>query len=330
MEGVEGHALVKGRVLIGIDVGGTKVLGSALDRSNPAISLAGHRLDTPDGADAIVDAVTEMVRLLQHMLADAGHPPAVAVGVGMPALVALDGSMRFATHLPEVADLPMARVLSERLGVPVTLDNDANCAVVAEATIGAAVGRDEVLLVTLGTGIGGGILTGGRLLRGARGFAGEPGHMMVDRKGVACPCGRRGCWERYASGSGLGQLGRDAAAEGRAPAVLGRVDTVADIRGEHVVDAASAGDPGALAVMAEFGWWVAAGLANLVNVLDPEVIVLGGGLVDAGDLLLEPVRSSYDTLTLGGVTNGAPPIVPARLGSGAGAIGAALVADAER
>ena len=137
-------------------------------------------------------------------------------------------------------------------------------------------------MVTLGTGIGGGAVLGGRLLEGAHGFAGEVGHMVIDPQGPPCPCGKRGCWERFASGTGLGRLAREAAHAGKIPAVvtLAGGDPEA-VRGEHLTAAALAADPGALEVMDVFGWWLALGLANLANALDPSVIVLGGGLIEA-------------------------------------------------
>jgi glucokinase len=317
---------------LGVDVGGTKMLGCVLDPARPEAVLLEHRVDTPLGSEALIVELVELVVALGRGAEERGlgAPGSVgSVGIGLPALVDHDSILRFAVHLPGVTDLAVGRLVADRVGLPVTVDNDANCAVVAEVAAGAAAGRREVLLITLGTGIGGGIVTGGRLLRGARGFAGEPGHMTVQRDGVLCQCGRRGCWECYASGRGLGHLARVAAAEGRAPEVRDRAGSVEGIRGEHVVDAATDGDPGAMAVMEEFGGWVAVGLVNLANMLDPEIIVLGGGLVDAGELLLDPVRRSYETLTLGGDHRDPPPVEPALLGSRAGAIGAALV-GAER
>jgi glucokinase len=151
--------------------------------------------------------------------------------------------------------------------------------------------------------------------------------MVVDPRGPACPCGRRGCWERFASGSGLGRLGRDAAEAGRCPAVIDLADGDAEaVRGEHVAAAARVGDDGALAVVQEFAWWVALGVANLVNVLDPEVVVIGGGLAEMGDLLLGPVRHHYAQLVLAPTFRPHVPIVAATLGERAGAIGAALLA----
>jgi glucokinase len=181
-------------------------------------------------------------------------------------------------------------------------------------------------MVTLGTGIGGGIISGGRLNEGANRFAGEFGHMVIDPHGPLCPCGKQGCWERYASGSGLGQLGREAALGDRAPAVraLAGGDPEA-VRGEHVTEAARMGDADALDIMSRFAWWLALGLANLANILDPAVIVLGGGLIQAGDVLLGPVRAAFAALVEAGEERGVR-IEAAALGERAGAIGAALVA----
>ena len=197
----------------------------------------------------------------------------------------------------------------------------------AEHRLGAGAGRSDVVLVTLGTGIGGSVIIGDRLVRGASGFAGEPGHMVVDPNGPRCPCGRRGCWERFASGSGLGRLGREAAEAGRAPGLVSRAGgDPASVRGEHVTEAAAEGDPGALEVLRQFAWWVALGIANLENLLDPELIIVGGGLAEAGELLLAPTRAAHRTLALGQEHRVPVAIQAAALGPDAGAIGAGLLA----
>ena len=197
----------------------------------------------------------------------------------------------------------------------------------AEHRLGAGRGCDHVVLVTLGTGIGGGLVVDGEVVRGAHGFAGEIGHMVVDPSGPPCPCGGRGCWERLASGGGLGRLAREAAAAGnlRRVVALAGGDPEA-VRGEHVTRAAEAGDAEALAVVGELGRWVALGLANLVAVLDPERIVLGGGLAEMGELLLEPVRRGFDGAVEGGAARPPVQIVAARFGERAGAVGAAVLA----
>jgi glucokinase len=197
---------------------------------------------------------------------------------------------------------------------------------VGECTYGAGKGRSDVLFVTIGTGIGGSIVSSGQLLGGAANFSGEIGHVVVDPQGPPCGCGRRGCWERYASGSGLGRIARDAALAGQA----NRVTALAggdpdDVRGEHVVLAVSEGDDEAEAILGEFAWWLALGLANLANILDPEVIVIGGGLVRAGETLLGRVRREFSLQLEGADLRPAIEILPAELGDRGGAIGAAVV-----
>ncbi len=283
-----------------------------------------RRVPTPVGEGPLLDALAEVV----STVADGGLE---GVGVGVPGLVDRDGVLRFAPNLPGVHDLAIRAELEARLGVKVRVDNDATCAAWGERQLGAARGYDDVLLATLGTGIGGGVVAGGRLLRGANGFGGEIGHMVIDPDGPECPCGQRGCWERFASGGGLGRLGQRAALEGRAAAVL----TLAGgdptgVRGEHVTAAAATGDAEAQAVLVDFAWWVALGLANLANVLDPQAFVLGGGLVEVGELLLAPVRTAFAELLTGGAHRPGVAIVPAALGEHAGAIGAACLFDVVR
>jgi glucokinase len=306
---------------VGLDVGGTKVLGVAVDPQAPAVVLAEDRVPTPDGGDGLVDVLLDLARVLA--------PDAASIGVGVPGLVDRGGTLHMGPHLRRMQDVPIAELLTERSGVACIVDNDANCHAEAEHTAGAAVGFDDVLVVTLGTGIGAGIITGGHLLHGAHGFAGEPGHMVVDPNGPPCPCGKRGCWERFASGTGLGRLARDAASGGRLDAAveLAGGDPEA-VRGEHVTASARAGDHESQAVLDELSHWIALGLANLVNVLDPAVIVIGGGLVEAADLLLPEVRHRFADLVMAGAQRPPVPIVPALLGERAGAIGAALLAAA--
>lgn len=312
-------------LVVGVDLGGTKVLGVAVDPSRPAEVVAEVRVLTPAGAGPIVEAIATVV---ERLAADAG--PVDALGIGAAGLVDRDGVLRYGPNLPLVTDLDLRGTFSARFGVPVAVDNDATCAAWAEAQVGAAAGARHAVLVTLGTGIGAGIIADGRRLRGAHGLAGEPGHLCVDPQGPRCPCGRRGCWERFASGSGLARLALDAAAAGRIPGVLDLAGGDAEsVRGEHVTRAAEEGDAGAAEVLRDLGWWVALGLAGLVNVLDPEVVVIGGGLVAAGEALLAPTRAAFAELVLGTEHRPRVPIVAARLGVGAGAVGAALLAAAE-
>ena len=249
------------------------------------------------------------------------------IGIGVPGLVDTEGVLRYAPNLLGASGTAVragVETLLERRW-PVAVDNDATCAIAGEWVFGAAVGSTDALLATVGTGIGGGIVSGGKLLRGAHNFAGEIGHQIVDPHGPPCPCGKRGCWERYASGSGLGRLARDAAEAGLAASVVARAGGDPDaIRGEHVVAAAAAGDAEAEAILGEFARWIGLGLANLANVLDPELIVLGGGLVNAGELLLSPIRRAFAEFVEGGQERSDVRIVLAALGDRGGAIGAGV------
>ncbi|MEO6987859.1 MAG: ROK family protein [Aquihabitans sp.] len=313
-------------VVCGFDLGGTKLLGLVVDRDGEK-PLAVEQVPTPTTVDDLVNAVVDMNRRLLAAVGDDAE--LVAVGMGAPGLVDRAGVLRYGPHLPGIVDVPLSEALSERLGVPAAIDNDANCAAWAEHERGASRGMNHSVMVTLGTGIGGGITVNGELLRGAHGFSGEIGHMVVDPNGPPCPCGRRGCWERFGSGSGLGRLAREAADAGSATRMIELAGgDPAQVTGEHVTQAAGEGDAEAQAVLDRFAWWVALGLANLVNMLDSEIVVLGGGLVAAGDLLLDPVRAAFNGLIMGSDHRDPVPIVVAELGTQAGAWGAALLADA--
>jgi len=304
---------------VGIDLGGTKCLGVAIVDGG----VVGEELvATPRSGEAVLEAMAE---LATGLAAGAGAP-LEGVGVGVPGLVDPDGVLRLAPNLRGATGLAVRAGLEARLGVPVEADNDATCAAWGEHELGAARGLDDVLLVTLGTGIGGGIVSGGRIHRGANRFAGEIGHMVLDPHGPPCPCGQRGCWERFASGSGLGIIGRDAAAAGRAERVVELAGGDPEsVRGEHVTRALAEGDAQAALLIDEFAWWVALGLSNLANVFDPEAFVIGGGLVDCGDALLDPVRAAFAAQLPGYDLRRPIAIVPAALGLSAGTIGAACL-----
>ena len=308
---------------VGIDVGGTKAQGVVIDPGGRVVATA--QRPTPRGDNslgALIDVLTELADLLGHE---------GSVGVGVPGLVTRAGVLRAAPNLDGVADFAIAELLSERVDADVFVDNDATCATAAEWLLGAGAGTSNLMLVTLGTGIGGGVVANGMLQRGANGFAGEFGHMVINPSGPLCPCGRRGCWERYASGSGLAMLARDAATGHRLRDVVRHAggDPQA-VRGEHVQAAAREGDPEALAVIDDFGRWVALGLANLTNVLDPELFVLGGGLAAGADLYLDPIRRWFGELLYQPHLRPNPRIEFAHLGPLAGAVGAALLPELAR
>lgn len=306
---------------VGIDVGGTKALGLALDHRGDVLAEATR--PTPRGDDSLEPLIDTLAELALALGATA------SLGVGVPGLVNRSGTLQAAPNLDGVAHFEVQRLLRERLDGQVEridVDNDATCATIAEWRVGVATGTRDMVLVTLGTGIGGGLVANGAVVRGCNGFAGEFGHMVVDPGGPRCPCGRRGCWERYASGSGLAMLAREAAIAKRCAAVVELAGgDPQNVRGEHVQAAARAGDDQALAVIDEFARWVALGLSNLTNALDPEMFVLGGGLASGADLYLGPILSWFGELLYQPHLRQVPRIEFARWGRRAGAAGAALL-----
>jgi glucokinase len=301
----------------GIDVGGTKFLGVVLDGAGHVIHES--RRSTPSDQDEVIDALVSFSDELA---------PWDSLGIGVPGLVTYQGVLRAAPNIAGVAELAVGPRVSAALGRPVSVDNDATCAALAEWKWGAARGLTDVVMVTLGTGIGGGIVAGGRLQRGANGFAGEIGHIVVDPDGPPCPCGRRGCWERYASGSGLAQLAREAAVGRRVDRVVQLAGGDPElVRGEHVQAAAREGDENALQVIDTFGRWVAIGLVSLTNVLDPQIFVLGGGLAASADLYFEPISHWFKELLYAPHLRPHPALTFATLRERAGAVGAALLPE---
>ncbi len=231
------------------------------------------------------------------------------------------GTVQFAPNLPGLVGTALSEAVAKALpGWSVWIGNDATAACWAEHDRGAARGADEVVMVTLGTGIGGGIISGGKLIEGSNRYAGEFGHMVVDPHGPRCPCGKRGCWERFASGSGLGRLGREMAIAGGG-ARRGRPGRGRPRGGSGRARHGSPppqGDGPPSRSWTEFAWWVALGLANLANALDPELIVVGGGLVAAGDVLIGPTRRAFAELVEAPYARVPVRIVAAQLGRTAG------------
>lgn len=312
---------------IGIDVGGTKIAAGVVDEQGRV--LARGRADTP-GTDpaAILDTIGDLVDELRGE-----HDDSVgeigALGIGAAGFVDASGStVLFAPHLAW-RDEPLRDAAAERTGLPVVVENDANASGWAEWRFGAVQGEPHVVLVTLGTGIGGAIVIDGKPYRGRFGLAGEFGHMQVVPDGLPCDCGNRGCWEQYASGNALVRDARELIVA-RSPVAHYLRDLVegdADrLTGPMVSEAARHGDPAAIELITEVGNWLGTGLAGLTAAFDPDCIVVGGGVSEAGDLLLEPSRESFSrTLTGRGFRN-PPPIMPAFLGPDAGFIGAAELA----
>jgi glucokinase len=302
---------------IGVDLGATNVRVAVVDRTGGI--RAELRDHTGEDGSEVVPTTTALVRKLRDEF-----PGVSAIGVGAAGLVDRDGDVQYAPNIPAFRRTPLREALQRAIGLPVVVDNDANAAAWGEIVHGAAHGALYALMVTLGSGIGGGIIARGRVIRGAHGFAAEIGHFQIDPDGPMCACGERGHWEAFASGHALGRIGRVWAAAGRAPGVVARAGGDPDaVTGVHVGDSAQAGEPDGRALLDEYAELVAVGLAGLANILDPERIVISGGLVELGDTLLRPVRDAFERRIEGAEYRPRIDIVPAALGEHAGVIGAA-------
>jgi glucokinase len=304
----------------GVDLGGTHLRAAVVDRKGTVVDQ--RRMPTPTTLDDIVGTIARTVDTLAGTA-----PDAVALGLGAAGMVDHDGVIHYAPNIPAFVRAPVREQLAVATGRPVVVDNDANVAALAEFTHGAAQGIDDFLLVTLGTGVGGGIVIGGEVFRGAHGFGAEIGHFQVDPNGPMCACGERGHWEAIASGRALGRIGRERAASGAAPSVLARAGGDLDaVTGVTVGDAAQAGEADALAIVREYAENVAVGLVGLANILDPSVILISGGLVELGSTLLDPLREWFAGHIEGARYRNPVEIIAAALGEEAGVVGAAVLA----
>jgi glucokinase len=310
-----------GLAALGIDIGGTKVAGGVVAPDGRILATA--RRATPgasvsDTEDAIAAVVEE--------LAEAHHGELVGMGVGAAGWFDRTGdTVLFSPHLAW-RNSTLRKDLADRLQRPLWVGNDADAAAWAEYRYGAARGADLALMITLGTGIGGGMVLDGRLRRGSHGVAGEWGHMRVVPDGRLCACGNRGCWEQYASGTALGQTAREVARTSRAAAgrLLERVDGDVDrLTGEDVAALAADGDALALELVTEVGQWLGQGIADLAAILDPEVVVIGGGVSKLGEMVLAPARERLQHALPGRGFRPGPRVVVADLGPQAGLVGAA-------
>jgi glucokinase len=316
--------MVRKNVTIGVDLGGTKLMAAIVDREGHVSSLQrwpGRVRDYDQALTAIADLVTQLRREAER------ENTVVAVGVAIAAFLTADRDrVRDATNLVGWRGRPFRADLGARVGLPVVVENDADAAVWGEYMHGAATGERCVAMATVGTGIGGGVVVDGNLISGGFGLAGEFGHLQVVPDGRACGCGARGCLESYASGTALARSARAAAAADPVGA-RGLLDRIGGdperIDGPAVTTLALEGDPLARRLIAELGKWLGTGLAQVTTVLDPSVIVVGGGLVDAaGELIVEPARVAYaSALSIRAVRQVAP-LRPAGLGNAAGLVGA--------
>jgi len=307
---------------VGIDVGGTKIAGGVVDERGAVLATALRESPATDSG-AIEQAIDELVAELR-----ASHD-VEAVGVGAAGFV--DSARSVVMFAPNLAwrDEPLRADLESRVGLPVVVENDANAAAWGEFTFGAGEDAADSLLVTVGTGVGGGIVLNGELHRGTFGVAAEIGHMRVVPGGRLCGCGNRGCWEQYASGTALVRDTRGQARQGSliARSLLDRAGgDVSAITGPLITEAAQDGDAFAREQLASLGRWLGEGIASLTAVLDPGVVIIGGGVSEAGDLLLDPVRAHFKANLTGRHYRPELEVRAALLGNRAGMLGAADLA----
>ncbi|UCM91034.1 ROK family glucokinase [Streptomyces marincola] len=309
---------------VGIDIGGTKVMAGVVDADGTVLERV--RTETPDKSKSpkvVEDTIAELVLDLSD------RHDVHAVGIGAAGWVDADRSrVLFAPHLAWRNE-PLRDALAARLVVPIMVDNDANTAAWGEWRFGAGRGADHLVMITLGTGIGGAILEGGRVKRGAYGVAGEFGHMQVVPGGHRCPCGNRGCWEQYSSGNALVREARELAVADSPVAhhLLDRVGgRTRDITGPLITELARSGDAMCVELLEDMGRWLGIGIANLAAALDPARFVIGGGVSEADELLIGPAREAFRRHLTGRGYRPEAEIVRARLGTDAGMVGAADLA----
>jgi glucokinase len=308
---------------VGVDVGGTKVLGGVVDENGNV--LASSRRDTPrEGGKLLTQTIAEVaIELMQlHKI--------TAIGVSAAGFVSSDRKTMLAT--PNIAQwngVQLENELTHLIGLPIVIENDANAAAWGEAKFGAGRNQTNMMMITIGTGVGGGLIINNELYRGAFGIAAEFGHLRVVPEGHLCGCGARGCFEQYASGGALLRHAREAisASPDLARNLLARGDgTIEGLTGQAITDAARDGDAVALAAFQTTAQYLGAGIASLAVILDPAVVVIGGGVMDAGEILLEPVREAMNRYMPFAGKHRYPDIVAAKLGNEAGLVGVADLA----
>ncbi|MDF3288563.1 MULTISPECIES: ROK family glucokinase [Streptomyces] len=306
---------------IGVDIGGTKIAAGVVDEEGTILETC--KVPTPSTPEGVIDAIADAVRTVS-----ASHR-IDAVGIGAAGYV--DDKRATVLFAPNInwRHEALKDKVEQRVGLPVVVENDANAAAWGEYRFGAGQGHDDVVCITLGTGLGGGIIIGGKLHRGRFGVAGEFGHIRVVPDGLLCGCGSQGCWEQYASGRALVRYARQraAATPENAVVLLGLGDgTIDAIEGKHISEAARKGDPVAVDSFRELARWAGAGLADLASLFDPSAFIVGGGVSDEGDLVLEPIRKSFRRWLVGGQWRPHAQVLAAQLGGEAGLVGAADLA----
>ena len=316
---------------IGIDVGGTNLKAGLVDESGLILASQSVKVSGLDDQEALAWALVE---LTQELCRAVGVPldQLASVGVGIPGTVEVrSGTVLYTCNLP-LKNVPLRKLFHRYLATPFYIENDANCAALAEYFVGAGRGSKRFITVTLGTGIGGGIIHNGKIFHGANGMAGEVGHMSIVYGGEPCPCGRRGCWERYASATALKRMAQQAVHE-HPDSILGAMvmENGGHVSGRSAFDAMRRGDSVGKAVCEQYIDYLAAGIINLVNIFQPDTLAIGGGVSNEEDAyLLQPLRRRVERESIPCSRDKMTKIVKAELGNRAGIIGAAFLGKNKR
>jgi glucokinase len=313
-------------LVLGVDLGGSKILTAVVNVKGEMRSRDHSRTPAAKGSEAVIQA---MLDSMERVLDQAGITAAEleAISIGAPGFSSPETGIIFTSpHLPEWKDVPLRDIIGQKMGVKTLLINDANAAALGEMYFGAAKGARNFICITFGTGIGGGIVIDGEVYAGSLGTAGEIGHMTIDTNGPKCTCGNTGCWETLASGKALAREAKRRIKDGTKTAILEyAAGDINKVNAEVVHKAAQQGDTMAKEVIAHVGYYIGVGLTNLINIFNPELIVIGGGLANIGDILLEPayklVRERVNKTAFASVR-----FARAELGENSGVIGAAAYA----
>ncbi|MCY7343661.1 MAG: ROK family protein [Pseudonocardia sp.] len=307
------------RRAIGLDIGGTKIAGAVVDEQGTVLAELVEPTPEKSDAEAVRAVLLDLIDRLR-----AAHPEVVTIGVGAAGLVEWPvGRMLWAPN-NAYRNWPVRAQLEQATLLPVVVDNDANVAALAESRLGEP--YPNMVLVTVGTGIGGGLVFDGAIYRGPTGMGAELGHIVLNPDGPRCGCGNHGCFEAYASGTALTRMGRDAATDDPGGLIARLGAEQGEVTGQTVATAAEQGDEVATALFARLGRWLGVGIASLANIFEVDAVVVGGGLVETGDLLLAPARAAAREFAYAPGARGVAPVVPAAFGGDAGKIGAALLA----
>lgn len=304
------------RLAIGIDMGGTNIRLALVDDGGTIIASARHKTSAQEGKDSVIFRLSSAA---SELIAEGKRQGIViGVGIGAPGLIE-KGVVRCSPNLPGWNDVPLQNILEESLALPVILENDANAVAYGEKSTGAGKGLNSLICITLGTGVGGGLILDGNIWRGAFGMAGEVGHMIVEPEGNPCSCGNRGCLETYASATGIVRMAKEAVGRGEAAWDANTLTT------EILDEAGRRGDKAAIRIFSEAGRYLGIGIASLLHILNPDAVIIGGGVVKAWELFYPSMAEEVNRRCFKEIKERTK-IIPASLGDDAGMLGAARLA----